>query len=230
MNWQTIVERVNPFVVKIETPDGHGTGFVCAMNADRSLVGIATAWHVISHAASWGEPIRIKDAAGQVAFFGGYDYTVWPSGLTDSAMVLVDAARLGFVFPEDLLPLLPTSSSLAIGAEVGWLGYPAIESWTCCFFSGNISAHVQYSGGHLIDGVVIHGVSGAPVFHNTPTSGVQIVGVITEYRANRRGADSLPGLSYARDVSHFHESIQKLRDLDQARREAPQVPPPQDAV
>jgi hypothetical protein len=32
MNWNEIVDRVTPFIVRIETPDGHGTGFVEGVN------------------------------------------------------------------------------------------------------------------------------------------------------------------------------------------------------
>ena len=32
MYWNTIVDKVEPYVVKIETPSGHGTGFLCLYN------------------------------------------------------------------------------------------------------------------------------------------------------------------------------------------------------
>lgn len=42
-----IVERVTSVVVKIETPSGHGTGFLCLYNEPRTFCGIATAYHVV---------------------------------------------------------------------------------------------------------------------------------------------------------------------------------------
>jgi hypothetical protein len=50
MNWDQIVKKVTPHIVKIETPDGHGTGFLSLYNHDKTWCGIATAAHVVSHA------------------------------------------------------------------------------------------------------------------------------------------------------------------------------------
>lgn len=70
-------------------------------------------------------------------------------------------AKPKFEIPEQLIELLPIEKHLKIAVPVGWLGFPAIDPNTLCFFSGSISArqHSQY----LIDGVAIHGVSGGPV-------------------------------------------------------------------
>jgi hypothetical protein len=38
MNWNSIVDKLTPYIVKIETPAGHGTGFLCFYNADRTFV------------------------------------------------------------------------------------------------------------------------------------------------------------------------------------------------
>ena len=53
MHWNTIVEKVAPYVVKIETPTGHGTGFLCLYNEEKTFFGIATAAHVVSYADEW---------------------------------------------------------------------------------------------------------------------------------------------------------------------------------
>jgi len=42
MNWDEIVAKITPYIVKIETPQGHGTGFLRMYNEDRSMCGIAT--------------------------------------------------------------------------------------------------------------------------------------------------------------------------------------------
>jgi hypothetical protein len=63
MNWDEVVERVAPSIVKIETPRGHGTGFLCFYNEAKNLCGIATAHHVVEHADNWQEPIRIMQLA-----------------------------------------------------------------------------------------------------------------------------------------------------------------------
>lgn len=59
MNWDEIVAKITPYIVKIETPQGHGTGFLCLYNEDHSMCGIATARHVVQHAEEWQEPIRV---------------------------------------------------------------------------------------------------------------------------------------------------------------------------
>jgi hypothetical protein len=120
--------------------------------------------------------------------------------------------------PEDTIPLIPISNPLAIGTEVGWLGFPALASSTLCFFSGKISARQEWRHAYLVDGVAINGVSGGPVMYSTATEGVQIVGTISAYVSNRATGDALPGLSIARDVSHFHDTINLLKSLDEARK------------
>lgn len=46
MSWDTVVEKVRPYIVSIETPRGTGTGFLCLYNNDHSMCGIAT---VLNH-------------------------------------------------------------------------------------------------------------------------------------------------------------------------------------
>ena len=39
---------------------------------------------------------------------------------------------------------------------------------------------------------------------------------------NRQPGHTLPGLSYAQDVSHFHNVIQSVRTLDEAKKRKPE--------
>jgi len=216
MSWNAIVEKVTPYVVKIETPRGHGTGFLCLYNHDKSFYGIATARHVVSYADEWQQPIRLHHfPTTTTVFLREADRTIWADLETDSAVILAQPGELKL--PEDSIPLLPTTVSLAIGTEVGWLGYPALASSTLCFFSGNVSARQEWRHAYLIDGVAINGVSGGPVIYSTDTEGVQIVGTVSAYVSNRVTGDTLPGLSIARDVSHFHEAISTIKSLDEAK-------------
>jgi hypothetical protein len=139
-------------------------------------------------------------------------YTDWK---TDSAVILFQKGDLPF--PEQLIPLLPSDRKIALGCEVGWLGFPAIEPWTLCFFSGNVSARQEHRNAYLIDGVAINGVSGGPVAYSDGTDGVQIVGIVSAYKANRSTGEALPGLLIAQDVSHFHDVVQHIRTIDDAR-------------
>lgn len=139
MNWNSIVEKVTPYVVKIETPKGHGTGFLCLYNQDRSFYGIATARHVVNYADEWQQPIRLQHyPSGTTKFLSESQRTILDDRGTDSAVILTAPGELKL--PEDTIPLLPITVPLAIGTEVGWLGFPALASTTLCFFSGNISA------------------------------------------------------------------------------------------
>ena len=142
-----------------------------------------------------------------------------------------------FNLPQTLIPLLPSSTMLPIGTEVGWLGYPGIAQQTLCFFSGIVSARQEWRHAYLIDGVAINGVSGGPVVHSTEADGVQIIGTLSAYISNRATGETLPGLSMARDVSHFHETISRIHSLDEANQKKQeqkgqegQSPPPPDAT
>ena len=62
MNWDRAVAAVAPYVVRIETPNGYGTGFLAFYNLDKSWCGVATAAHIVAHADDWQQPIKIMHA------------------------------------------------------------------------------------------------------------------------------------------------------------------------
>jgi hypothetical protein len=216
MAWNAIVEKVAPYVVKIETPRGHGTGFLCLYNQDKTLLGIATAYHVVEDADEWQQPLRIRHYPSHTTqFFKESERAILADPNTDSAVILISPGDLKL--PDSTIPLLPITAPLDIGADVGWLGFPSVAPYTLCFFSGSISARQEARHAYLIDGVAINGVSGGPVLYSTDTDGVQIVGTVSAYISNRATGDALPGLAMARDVSHFHETISMVKTLDEAR-------------
>ena len=86
-------------------------------------------------------------------------------------------------------------------------------------FAGNISARQEWRHAYLIDGVAINGVSGGPVMYSTEAEGVQIVGSISAYVSNRATGETLPGLAIARDVSYLHDTISKIKSLDEASKQ-----------
>jgi len=217
MNWNEIVDRVTPSIVKIETPRGHGTGFLC-YRSERNFILIATANHVIKHADEWQEPLRISHmTTGTTVFLKEDDRVIWSDAQKDSAVIFTPIRELDL--PENPIPLLPVERRLPTGVDVGWLGYPAIAEYILCFFSGNVSAWQDWRKAYLIDGVAINGVSGGPVFYLTPTDGVQIVGSISAYRASRSSGEALPGLCIAQDVSHFQEMATRVSSMDEANRQ-----------
>ncbi len=215
MEWNEIVERVAPYIVKIETPMAHGTGFLCLYNDDKSFFGIATALHVVSYANEWKQPIRLRHYPSSTEMFMQAEgvRVIFTDEDTDSAVIVARPGTLKL--PNDSLPLLPSRSALPIGSEEGWLGFPSLAPSKLCFFQGSISASEEH--GYLIDGVAINGVSGGPVFFwKEDDKQVCTIGTVSAYRPNWVTGDALPGLSIARDVSHFHEVIKKIKSLDEA--------------
>ena len=200
MNWDPIVDKITPHIVKIETQYGSGTGFLTLYNEDKILCGVATARHVVAQADEWQQPIRLRHhSSGETVFienkkneraivFDEIDES------NDSAVVIFH--KRDFPLPEKPIPLFPNDTPISIGAEVGWLGFPNVAPDDLCFFSGNISARPKNTKAYLIDGVAIHGVSGGPVIYATETEGVQIVGTVSEYRANRATGEAPPWTSY----------------------------------
>ncbi|MEF8708478.1 MAG: serine protease [Candidatus Accumulibacter propinquus] len=217
MNWDQVVKKIAPHVLKIETPTGHGTGFLFLYNDAKTWCGIATAEHVVSHADNWQQPIKIHHPhSGKTVFLKQDERVIYRDWKTDSAVILFFKGDLQI--PESPIALLPMGSVIDIGSEVGWLGFPSVAPHDLCFFSGNISARQEYRNAYLVDGVAINGVSGGPVLHLTGTEGVQIVGTVSAYSANRATGEVLPGLAIAQDVSHFHDVANHVHSIDEANK------------
>lgn len=222
MNWDQVVQKVTPYIFKIETPAGHGTGFLCLYNSTKTLCGVATTLHVVEYADTWKQPIRLSHhSSSEQIFLKDSEYSVIPDLTTDSAVILFKSPV--FELPSKLIELIPLGAPLSIGKEVSWLGFPAIEPFTLCFFSGNVSAWLEFRKAYLIDGVAINGVSGGPVTFLNNADGVQIVGIVSAYIANRATGDTLPGLLYAQDVSHFRGVIDQIRSLDDANKKKQEI-------
>ena len=214
MNWNDIVTRVTPYIVGIDTPDGdgYGTGFLCFYNPTKTLVGIATAHHVIAHAEEWQHPIRLRHFPTKKSeFLKEGDRVIFSDEKTDSAVILMTVEHLDL--PETPIPLLPISIPLNVGTEVGWLGYPSVAVSTLCFFSGIVSAWQDWRHSYLLDGEAISGVSGGPVLYSHTVDGPQIVGTVSAYISNK----TTPGLAMAHDMTHFHAIINHVKDLHEAR-------------
>lgn len=184
-------------------------------NETREFCGIATAAHVVADTDTWLQPMRVIREGGATQFLDAGSRVIYLDTSRDSAVILFPNS---LDFPENPIPLLPFGQSLDIGAEVGWLGYPAIIDNTLCFFSGSISARQDFRNAYLIDGVAINGVSGGPVLYVDPVHGVHIVGTVSAYQANKLTGDTLPGLLFAQDVSHFHDITMQVQSIDEANQ------------
>ncbi len=58
--WAQAVDTMKPYIFKVLTPYGRGTGFQLSISEETGLCGIATALHVVEHADDWEEPIKIE--------------------------------------------------------------------------------------------------------------------------------------------------------------------------
>jgi len=219
--WHVAYAEIEPYVVKIITPQGSGTGFLVASTGDSNFVGIATAAHVIDYAHYWAQPIRIQHfKSGKTVYLNAGDRYIqtWPN--RDLASIVLQRGELPF--PVSVLPLISEEKCMKVGTQLGWVGFPAIASENLCFFSGDISCWVPGEDFYFVDGVAINGVSGGPAFC-TQEDHIELIGVVSAYVPNRATGASLPGLCVVRDVTPLYETIKELRNLEEAK--AQEIPP-----
>lgn len=108
----------------------------------------------------------------------------------DTGLIVVKTGNTLYE-PSDLLPLPPFDSTLARGADIGWLGFPGLFESELCFFHGHISGYLNDTPTYLVDGVAVNGVSGGPAFDNR----AHLIGLVSAYIPNRVDAQTtLPGL------------------------------------
>jgi hypothetical protein len=210
------MEKVSPYVVRITTPSGSGTGFLFTYAETRSFCAIATAAHVISHAHAWQQPIRVHH------FVSGKSVLTQP----DARMVRIDedldTAALVFApgdvpFPSTVQPLMPEKMRLKVGVDVAWVGFPAVSSENLCLFTGTVSCWLESQAIYLVDGVAINGVSGGPRFSRDPDGGLKLAGVVSAYIPNRATGESLPGLSVVRDVRQLQSLVATFKSMEDAK-------------
>ena len=120
------------------------------------------------------------------------------------------------------MPLLPEGKYIKVGAEIGWLGFPAIASWEQpCFFTGAVSAWIHDENTYLVDGVAINGVSGGPAFVvYSAVKALVLMGVVSAYIPNKATGETLPGLSVIMDVEQFQELAKEFKSLEEAAEKA----------
>jgi hypothetical protein len=224
--WSDAVAALRPYVFRISTPRGFGTGFLLSRHQNQRLCAIATAAHVIDHAHYWEEPIRLEHAeSGRNVLVRTPERVIFLDEAHDTAALLIEAGDLDL--PKTSLPLGPKGHHYRVGNDVGWVGFPAVASTTLCFFQGRVSAWLKIEQSYLIDGVAINGVSGGPAFHLAEDLPL-MVGVVSAYMPNRATGETLPGVAVVRDVTQFHNLTPTFASLDEAKTQEspPSVPPP----
>ena len=214
-DWQRHVDEIAQQVVRIETQSRSGTGFVhyARRGGTRCIV---TARHVVEDVWKKKQPFRVWHGTRAFDFSKDTKDAVLAQRNDD-----VDSAILAVINHDLPRPLVPLASpqerqEVRIGMEVGWLGFPGLDSVRdqLCFFSGRISFVDGPANRFLIDGTAVHGCSGGPVFCVT-TDGARIIGALSSYipNANMSEGGYLPGLAAAVDVSNYkviEEALDRL--------------------
>ena len=228
MPWRNAVKLVKPYVVKILTPRGSGTGFLCVYSGDKKMCGIATAAHVIEDSHYWEEPIRIEHyTSGKIRLLRSIDRAIRLNQKLDTAVILFQ--KIDLPFPDSTLPFIAEGKYVVVGEEIGWVGFPAVSPQSLCFFTGRNSCWIADSQTYLVDGVAINGVSGGPAFHIGNDNIVRVIGSISAYLPNRSGAT--PGLAMISDVEQFLEVIKEIKNLEEAKKkETPLIEPKEQNV
>jgi len=225
--WYVAFEQVEPYVVKIITPGGTGTGYIVALTSDKKLIGIATAAHVIDFPHYWNQPIRIQHfKSDKTELFDHAERSIEINDTNDTASIVIP--RRDFPIPDTTLPIIPEKQRLKIGVEAAWVGFPAIAPSNLCFFSGTISCWVEDGGFYFVDGVAINGVSGGPAFSTDNENKVVLIGIVSAYIPNRATGAQLPGLCVIRDVEPLQTMIKGLKSFEEAKKseKQPDSPPP----
>ena len=216
MHWHEVLPTVTPHVVRIETQQGHGTGFL--LHREDRWFGIATARHVVAHACKWELALQIfhPPSSSRITLRPGSGCVILEDPNLDAAVILARNREECNAWPRAPLRLVPDDRFVFAGAPVGWLGFPHLVDGgnRCCFFSGHMSAKSEHR--YFIDGVAINGVSGGPAFvvqREQHTNVPYILGTISEYWPNKAPGEPWPGVAVAEDVSGFHDLNRRILPL-----------------
>ena len=222
--WFESLAVIKPYIFRISTPYGRGTGF--QIRTSTNLFGIATAYHVVEAADEWGEPIKIvHHASDKTLLLKEAERVVFPHPKEDLAFILIPRSLVSTAdmkVPATDPTLLDFTRTLKQGAEIGWCGFPSVASPDeLCFFAGHISADISKEKSYLVDGVIINGVSGGPAFYADSKGEVKICGVISAYRPNRRNSgETLPGLGEIQSVKPYKRELDMIGSMEEARQKA----------
>ncbi len=217
-SWAECLNELKPYVYKIYTPHGSGTGFQLAYAQNKQFIGIATALHVVDHAHDWEEPIKlVHHLSNTTTILREADRVIYTYPGKDLAFILLSVGDLPV--NENDLSMIEPDMHLKQGVHMGWCGFPAVAPNDLCFFTGHMSSWLSSQQSYLVDGVAINGVSGGPSFYST-TEGPKICGVVSAYVPNRATGETLPGVCLIRDVSPYQDALKEVHSLEEAAEKA----------
>lgn len=224
-HWVNTANAIRDCIVLIETPSGHGTGFVVKPPPGSINQAVVTANHVIDHALKWREPIKITHfPSGKQAFLDVNSRAIDNNPSRDQALIQFSAEELSL--PTENVEILPEGRRINEGVQAGWMGFPAIGPFNLCFFSGHISAWLKQDEAYLVDGVAINGVSGGPAFYECEDGKIWIIGLVTEYRPNLATGNILLGVSLIRSTAPLMKYYASLKQQIEAAKiqDIPDIP------
>lgn len=222
-SWHQPLAAIKPYIFKIYTPRGSGTGFQIKYSNVTNYCGIATAFHVIAHEYEWEEPIRVEHFNSKkglmIKKYIQKDHIIIPYPKEDLAFLFFPAGQIPV--EKNNLNLIEETKILKQGVEIGWCGFPSVAPDHLCFFAGNISCVIENEETYLVDGVAINGVSGGPVFYKEVADrNPKVCGVVTAYRPNYITGASMPGLSVVKTVKPYSSTLKSIDNIDEARKKA----------
>ena len=223
--WANALEKIQPYVFRIRTPTGTGTGFQLSYSSQTDLCSIATALHVVSHAKEWDDSVKLHHySSGKTTLLRPNDRTIDSLAALDLAFIVFRAKELPL--QPGTLDLIAENRRLREGVQIGWCGFPAIAPNNLCFFTGCISSYIEDQTSYLIDGVSINGISGGPSFYLEKSNQIIICGIVSAYIPNRATGEALPGVCVVRNITPYHGRLKLLKSLEEAESlktlEAPQ--------
>jgi len=220
ITWTKALELIKPYVFKVSTPRGSGTGFQLFYRESTGFCGVATALHVIEHAYDWEDPIKLFHyASKETKMLKMANRVIFTYPSVDLAIILFHPEKCPI--EKNSLQVIDKDKRKKQGVEIGWCGFPAIAPDDLCFFTGRISSWLEGKSSYLVDGVAINGVSGGPAF--TIVGDItEICGVVSAYIPNRATSESLPGVCVIRDVAPYQQALQALKSFEEARKKAEQ--------
>lgn len=213
--WFKAVKNLKKYVVRIETPSCHGTGFLVPAPAGRASDRcIVTALHVVDHADVWAEPIRIiHPELKRMVFLGPQQRFVIRMNNRDQAVIHFSASKLEA--SDSDLSFTEEDKYYVDGIELGWLGFPSVAPNNECFFHGFISSYMEDKEAYLVDGVAINGVSGGPAFVLKDNGDFVVVGLVAEYHPNVSTGKPLPGMTVIRTINplikYYKSELKKFK-------------------
>lgn len=214
LDWINALNIVKPYVFRIDTPHGYGTGFHIFKSEDSKHIGIATALHVVEHSFHWNELLKFRHIkSGKEVVIDHTQRQTFEIKDLDLAFILLPKNK--FPVKDDSLELIPATKRLLEGSEIGWCGFPVMAPDNLCFFAGHVSSYLPKQLSYLVDGVAISGVSGGPAFsftiiEDTPPK-LNICGLVSAYIPTRVSGESLPGVCWLRTVAAFHKLFPQLK-------------------